>query len=125
VFSPSERDWNKFKQVQFQEEKDVSKNVNHIAKDTSYFVTRSSKKTQNIIENGTSNSEVEIQVEPPQIIKDNPSVSIPTPIPNMEVPVAHPLDNVPEPIKEMKPITNHVLPSKTMMRSPIKIIPNK
>jgi hypothetical protein len=65
VFSPSERDWNKSKQVQFQEEKDVAKNVNHIAKDTSYFVTRSGKKTQIIMENGTSNSEVEVQVEPP------------------------------------------------------------
>jgi hypothetical protein len=65
VLSPSKRDWNKAKQVQFQEDKDVVKNVNHIAKDTSYLVTRSSKKTQNIMENGTSNSEVEIQVEPP------------------------------------------------------------
>jgi hypothetical protein len=41
------------------------------------------------MENGTSNSEVEIQVESPQIIKDNPPVSIPAPIPSMEVPLTH------------------------------------
>jgi hypothetical protein len=77
------------------------------------------------MENGTSDSEVEIQVEPPQIIKDNPSVSIPAPIPSMEVPVVHSLENVPEPIEEMQPITTPVLPPKTMTRGPIKIIPNK
>jgi hypothetical protein len=41
------------------------------------------------MENGMSNSEVEIQVESPQIIKDNPPVSIPAPIPSMEVPLTH------------------------------------
>jgi hypothetical protein len=50
--SSSERDWNKAKQVEFQEEKNVAKNVNHIAKDTSYFVTHFGKKMQNIMENG-------------------------------------------------------------------------
>jgi hypothetical protein len=101
------------------------KNVNHITKYMSYLVTRSGKKTQNIMENGTSNSEVEIQVEPPRIIKDNPSVSIPAPIPNMEVPITHSLDNVPKPVEEMQPIATPTLPPKTMIRSIIKTIPNK
>jgi hypothetical protein len=123
--SSSERDWNKTKQVEFQEEKNVAKNVNHIAKDTSYFVTCSGKKTQNIMEIGTSNSEVEIQVESPQIIKDNPSVSIPGPIPSMEVPVVPSLETVSKPVEEMQPIATPVLPPKTMIRNPIKTIPNK
>jgi hypothetical protein len=122
--SSLERDWNKTKQVEFQEEKNVAKNVNHIAKDTSYFVTRSGKKTQNIMENGTSNSEVEIQVESPQIIKDTPPVSIPAPIPNKEVSVAPSLETVLKPVEEMQPIATPILPSKTMIRNPIKTIPN-
>jgi hypothetical protein len=77
------------------------------------------------MENGTSNSKVEIQVEPPQIIKDNPPVSIPVPIPSMEVPVAHSLKNVPKPVEEMQPIATTVLPSKTVMRNPIKTISKK
>jgi hypothetical protein len=123
--SSSERDWNKTKQVEFQEEKNVAKNVNHIAKDTSYFVTRSGKKTQNIIENGTSNSEVEIQVELPQTIKDNPPISIPGPIPSMEVPVEPSVETVLKPVEEMQPIANPILLPKTMTRNPIKVIPNK
>jgi hypothetical protein len=123
--SSSERDWNKTKQVEFQEDKNVAKNVNHIAKDTSYFVTRSSKKMQNIMENGTSNSEVEIQVESPQIIKDNPPVSILAPIPNREVPVTPSLETVLKPVEEMQPIATPILPPKTMIRNPIKTIPNK
>jgi hypothetical protein len=80
---------------------------------------------QNIMKNGTSNSEVEIQVESPQIIKDNPPVSILAPIPSMEVPVAHSLENVLKLVEEMQPIATPVLSPKTMMRNPIKTIPNK
>ena len=104
MFSPLEWDRNKAKQVQFQEVKHVAKNVNHIAKDMSYFVTCSSKKIQNVMENGISNSKVELQVKPFQIIRNNPSVSISGPIPNMEVPVAHSLENVPKPVDETQPI---------------------
>jgi hypothetical protein len=77
------------------------------------------------MENGTSNSEMEIQVDPPQIIKDNPPVSIPIPIQSTEVPITHSLENVPKPVEEMQPIATPVLPPKTMMRNPIKTIPNK
>jgi hypothetical protein len=77
------------------------------------------------MENGTSNSKVEVQVEPPRIIKDNPPVSIPAFIPSMEVPIAHSLENVPKPVEEIQPIAIPILPPKTMMRSPIKTIPNK
>jgi hypothetical protein len=43
----------------------------------------------------------------------------------MEVPIAHSLENVPKPVEEMQPIATLVLSPKTMMRSPIKTIPNK
>jgi hypothetical protein len=68
---------------------------------------------------------VEIQVELPRIIKDNSPVSIPVPIPNMEVPITHPLDNVSKPVEEMQPIATPVLPPKTMTKGSIKTIPNK
>jgi hypothetical protein len=77
------------------------------------------------MENGTSNLEMEIQVDSSQIIKDNPHVSILAPIHSTEVPVIHSLDNVPKPVEEMQPIATLVLPPKTMMRNPIKTIPNK
>ena len=77
------------------------------------------------MENQTSNSELEIQVESPQIIKDNPLVFILAPIPSMEVLVAHSLEKVLKPFEEMQPIATLVLPPRTMMRNPIKTIPNK
>ena len=43
----------------------------------------------------------------------------------MEVPITYSLENVPKPIEEMQPIATPVLPPKTMMRNPIKTIPNK
>ena len=91
----------------------------------SYFVTCSGKKTQNIMENGTSNSEEELQVEPTQIVKNNPSVSIPIPIHSIEVPVVQPLENIPKFFEEVPPRTTSTLPPKTMSKSLIKIIPNK
>jgi hypothetical protein len=52
-------------------------------------------------------------------------VSIPGPIPSMEVPIAPSLETVPKPVKEMQPIATPILPPKTMIRNPIKTIPNK
>jgi hypothetical protein len=43
----------------------------------------------------------------------------------MEVPIAHSLENVLKPVEEMQPIATPILPPKTMMRNPIKTIPNK
>jgi len=44
---------------------------------------------------------------------------------NIEVPVVQPLENNPKMIKEQPSRLTHVLSSKTMSKSPIKIIPNK
>jgi hypothetical protein len=52
----------------------------------SYFITRSGKKTQDVREGKTSNSEIEVQVEIPKAPKANPPVSIPASIFNDEIP---------------------------------------
>jgi hypothetical protein len=123
-----ERDWNKAEQVQFQEDKDVAKTINHITKDMSYFVTRFGKKAQNIMENETSNLEVEIQVEPPRITKDNLPVFILALIVNMESPVTQLLDTIPKSAENIQFIASSILPSKSinsMMKNVSKTIPNK
>jgi hypothetical protein len=128
----SERDWNKAKQVQFQEEKDAAKSVNHIAKDTSYFVTRSGKKTQDVREGETSNSEIEVPVEIPKTPKENPPVSILASIFNNEIPPTQTLDNIPLPVEEIQPRINPTvvptLPTRIVnptMKSTNRTIPGK
>lgn len=101
------------------------KNVNHIARDTSYFVTRSGKKNQDNEEDEPSDSEKELPVKVPQPIKSNPIISIPAPISDIETPVVQPVRNNPKIVQELPPKINPVLTPKTMSNSPIKIIPNK
>ena len=101
------------------------KNVNHIARDTSYFVTRSGKKNQDNEEDEPSDSEKELPVKVPQPTKSNPIISIPAPISDIETPVVQPVRNNPKIVQELPPKINPVLTPKTMSNSPIKIIPNK